>query len=59
MKKLFVSCPMIGRTKEQILKSMKIGRKIAELYFVIYLQLQHPSNKKSDDYVLRKRTEED
>lgn len=33
MKKLFVSCPMTGRTKEQILKSMKIGRRIAELYF--------------------------
>lgn len=33
MKKLFVSCPMSGRTKEQILKSMKIGRKIAELYY--------------------------
>ena len=33
MKKLFVSCPISGRTKEQILKSMKIGRKIAELYF--------------------------
>lgn len=33
MKKLFVSCPMNGRTKEQILKSMKIGRRIAELYF--------------------------
>lgn len=33
MKKLFVSCPMNGRTKEQILKSMKIGRAIAELYF--------------------------
>lgn len=33
MKKLFVSCPMNGRTKEQILKSMKIGRAIAESYF--------------------------
>ena len=33
MKKLFVSCPMSGRTKEQILKSMKIGRKIAELQY--------------------------
>ena len=33
MKKLFVSCPISGRTKEQILKSMKIGRRIAELYF--------------------------
>lgn len=33
MKKLFVSCPMNGRTKAQILKSMKIGRAIAESYF--------------------------
>lgn len=33
MKKLFVSCPMTGRTKEQILKSMQIGKTMAELYF--------------------------
>lgn len=33
MKKLFVSCPINGRTKEQILKSMQIGKTMAELYF--------------------------
>lgn len=33
MKKLFISCPMNGRTKEQIQKSMTIAKKCAELKF--------------------------
>ena len=33
MKKLFISCPMKGRTKENILSSMERLHKIAEVFF--------------------------
>ena len=33
MKKLFISCPMKGRTEENIKKSMEQMHKIAEIYF--------------------------
>lgn len=33
MKKLFISCPMKGRTEENIRKSMEQMHKIAEIYF--------------------------
>lgn len=33
MKKLFISCPMKGRTEENIRKSMKKMHKLAELVF--------------------------
>lgn len=33
MEKLFISCPMRGRTEEQIRKSMEQMRKIAEAIF--------------------------
>lgn len=33
LKKLFISCPMHGRTKEAIEKSMDKMHKIAEIYF--------------------------
>ena len=33
MKKLFISCPMKGRTEENIRKSMKKMHEIAEIYF--------------------------
>ena len=33
MKKLFISCPMKGRTKENIKKSMEQMHKIAEIVF--------------------------
>ena len=33
MKKLFISCPMRGRTKENILKSMDKMHKLAEIIF--------------------------
>lgn len=33
MKKLFISCPMKGRTEEAIRKSMEKMHKIAEVYF--------------------------
>lgn len=39
MKKLFVSCPMNGRTEKQIKKSMKIAKEAAELYFNEELEL--------------------
>lgn len=33
MKKLFISCPMNGATKEEIDKRMEILHKLAELHF--------------------------
>lgn len=39
MKKLFVSCPMKGRTEENIRKSMERMHKIAELIFDQELEL--------------------
>lgn len=33
MKKIFISCPMKGRTEENIRKSMEQMHKIAEIYF--------------------------
>ena len=33
MKKLFISCPMKGRTEENIKKSMERMHKLAEIYF--------------------------
>ena len=41
MKKLFISCPMKGRTKENILKSMEGMHKYAELMFGEELEVIH------------------
>lgn len=71
MKKLFVSCPMNGRTKEQILKSCHIEEDIISEMDIPHYEVDLraiapdlyatavPNNKKHDVYVLRKRTEED
>ena len=52
MKKLFISCPMKGRTEENIRKSMEKMHKIAEIIFdqeleVIptYIEDNPPENK--------------
>ena len=58
MKKLFISCPMKGRTEENIKKSMEKMHKIAEIVFdqeleVIpsYIEYVHPDPKNNNKAV--------
>lgn len=64
MKKLFISCPMKGRTEENIKKSMEQMHKIAEVIFdqeleVIssYIDENAPDNCNADIWYLSKSVE--